>query len=673
MNTLQRLSLAQKFIILGALALLMSALPSWIFLKQTAAEIDTARLEARGTAPVIALIQVLQLTQQHRGLAAGMLGGDEALAAKLPEKREAVATAIAALDARLTAAGTSAAIVSQWAERKKHWGALEQAVASRQLKPAESTARHTRLIAEYLALNEDLLDEFGLSLDPLADSYALIMASFSNAPALTERLGQMRAQGTGFLATASLTPEGRVTLSAIQSRANELFGDMLRNLGKANAANASLKMDLSDKGEQLKAQINQTFAMADKRLIHATELNFPANEYNQNFTNTINAVFEFNAVSARNLSKLLHAREQGLRQSRFLTMTMLLSLLSACAALAWFFVRSITLPLRDAVQVARYVAEGDLSCDVPQHGNSEVGQLMQSLRLMKDNLARVVGSVRQGSEGLATASNEIAQGNQDLSGRTERQAGALQETAAAMQELNSTVMKNADSARLANQLALAASGVATRGGAVVDQVVQTMKGIDDASRKISSIISVIEGIAFQTNILALNAAVEAARAGEQGRGFAVVASEVRSLAGRSAQAAKEVKALINDSVDRVGRGNTLVSTAGGTMTEVVGAIQRVTDIMGQISTASAEQSAGVAQIEAAVCQMDHATQQNAAMVEQMAASAAGLKSQAKDLVQLVAVFKIEPHRPMRLVPNVDQPVVQHSPRFDPHVPELIRA
>ncbi len=370
---------------------------------------------------------------------------------------------------------------------------------------------------------------------------------------------------------------------------------------------------------------------------------------------------------------MLEEREQGLRQSRAVTMGMLLSLLTACTVLAWFFVRSITQPLRDAVDVARCVAEGDLMCEVPQYGNSEVGQLMQSLTVMKANLARVVGSVRDGSEGVAAASNEIAQGNQDLSSRTERQAGALEETAAAMEELNATVMKNADSARLASQLALTASTVATRGGEMVDQVVQTMKGIDGSSQKISSIISVIEGIAFQTNILALNAAVEAARAGEQGRGFAVVASEVRSLAGRAAHAAKEIKDLIEDTVDRVGRGNSLVNTAGSTMTEVVDSIQQVANILGEISVANAEQSAGVSQIEAAVCQMDRATQQNAAMVEQIAAAAGSLKSQAKDLVQLVAVFTLEPQRHLQRATGAGKAGGHGRPQLEPFTPGLLRA
>ena len=306
----------------------------------------------------------------------------------------------------------------------------------------------------------------------------------------------------------------------------------------------------------------------------------------------------------------------------------------------WLLVRSITRPLNQAVDISRAVAAGDLSLQFEASGQSETSLLLVSLKEMQTSLVNVVSNVRQNSESVATASAQIAQGNNDLSQRTEEQASALEETAASMEELSATVKQNAENAQQANQLALNASTVAIQGGEVVGQVVDTMKGINDSSKKIADIISVIDGIAFQTNILALNAAVEAARAGEQGRGFAVVASEVRSLAGRSADAAKEIKSLINTSVERVEQGTALVDQAGATMSEVVTAIKRVNDIMGEISAASTEQSTGVAQVGEAVTQMDQATQQNAALVEESAAAAESLKGQAQQLVQAVAVFKL---------------------------------
>jgi methyl-accepting chemotaxis protein len=310
------------------------------------------------------------------------------------------------------------------------------------------------------------------------------------------------------------------------------------------------------------------------------------------------------------------------------------------AAMALLATRSITRPVQQAVDAAAAIAHGDLATQIPEGSKDETGELLQTLGEMQARLSSLVGEVRRNADGVATASAEIAQGNNDLSGRTEQQASALQETAASMEQLGSTVRQNADNARAANQLALNASTVATQGGQVVAEVVNTMKGINESSRRIADIISVIDGIAFQTNILALNAAVEAARAGEQGRGFAVVASEVRSLAGRSAEAAKEIKSLINASVERVEQGSALVDRAGTTMTEVVTSIRRVTDIMGEISAASSEQSSGVAQVGEAITQMDQATQQNAALVEQSAAAAASLRGQAAQLVETVAVFKL---------------------------------
>ncbi|MGJ7612063.1 MULTISPECIES: methyl-accepting chemotaxis protein [unclassified Variovorax] len=311
------------------------------------------------------------------------------------------------------------------------------------------------------------------------------------------------------------------------------------------------------------------------------------------------------------------------------------------ALFAWRLTLGIVRPLGHAVTVAETVAAGDLSADIVVQSRDETGQLMHALREMNASLAKVVGEVRSGTETIATASGQIASGNQDLSSRTEEQASSLEETAASMEELTSTVKQNADNARQANQLAVSASEVAVKGGSVVSQVVGTMGSINASSKKIVDIIGVIDGIAFQTNILALNAAVEAARAGEQGRGFAVVASEVRSLAQRSAAAAKEIKTLIGDSVEKVEEGSKQVAEAGRTMDEIVGSVKRVTDIMGEITSASQEQTSGIEQINQAISQMDQVTQQNAALVEEASAAAQSLQEQAGSLVQAVSIFKLD--------------------------------
>ncbi|BBR60717.1 MULTISPECIES: methyl-accepting chemotaxis protein [Enterobacteriaceae] len=308
----------------------------------------------------------------------------------------------------------------------------------------------------------------------------------------------------------------------------------------------------------------------------------------------------------------------------------------------WLGVRkTLIAPLNRLIDSIRHIAGGDLVKRIDVESDNEMGQLAHSLRHMQGELARTVGEVRQGADAIYSGASEIAMGNNDLSSRTEQQAASLEETAASMEELTATVKQNAENARQASHLALSASETAQKGGKVVDNVVQTMRDITASSQKIADIISVIDGIAFQTNILALNAAVEAARAGEQGRGFAVVAGEVRNLAQRSAQAAREIKSLIEDSVNRVDLGSTLVESAGETMDEIVNAVTRVTDIMGEIASASDEQSRGIDQVGLAVAEMDRVTQQNASLVEESAAAAAALEEQASRLTQAVAVFRIQ--------------------------------
>jgi len=328
------------------------------------------------------------------------------------------------------------------------------------------------------------------------------------------------------------------------------------------------------------------------------------------------------------------------KQARMTSIVLLAVNIVVGMGLAVWVARVVAAPLEEAVSLARDVADGDLTHDITACTTCETGELMQALQDMTIKLRGLVSKVRSGTDTISTASSEIASGNQDLSARTEEQASSLEETASSMEELTSTVKQNADNARQANQLAQSASGVAARGGDVVGQVVETMNAINDSSRKIVDIISVIDGIAFQTNILALNAAVEAARAGEQGRGFAVVASEVRNLAQRSAAAAKDIKQLIGDSVEKVEAGSRLVNDAGTTMQEVVAAITRVTDIMSEITAASVEQSHGIEQVNTAIVQMDAVTQQNAALVEEAAAAAESMQNQAAQLSEVVSVFKL---------------------------------
>jgi methyl-accepting chemotaxis protein len=360
------------------------------------------------------------------------------------------------------------------------------------------------------------------------------------------------------------------------------------------------------------------------------------------------AAKEYSAV----IQKLLEMQRESINitaaniQNTYLASRTLLFMLGALvmvlgALASWRLTVGITRPLTNAVRVARAVAEGDLTSDITVTGKDETGQLMQALKDMNDHLARMICELRTGIDTIAIASREVASGNQDLSSRTEQQASSLEETASSMEELTSTVQQNADNAQQANQLAGSASAIAAQGGAVVGEVVITMEAINESAKKVVDIIAVIDSIAFQTNILALNAAVEAARAGEQGRGFAVVATEVRSLAQRSAAAAKEIKTLIDDSVGKVGAGAKLVNQAGATMDQIMESVKQVTDIMGEITAASHEQTSGIEQINQAISQMDQVTQQNAALVEEAAAASEAMQDQSRKLADTVGMFKVD--------------------------------
>jgi methyl-accepting chemotaxis protein len=353
------------------------------------------------------------------------------------------------------------------------------------------------------------------------------------------------------------------------------------------------------------------------------------------------AVNELLALQVSVASKTASDAHLAFESTRTLMIILAVMSLALAAVIAWWNTRSITGPMAQALEVANTVAAGDLTSRIDVTAKDETGQLLQALKTMNESLVRTVVTVRTGTETIATAASEVAAGSLDLSARTEQQAGSLEETASSMEELTSTVKQNADNARQANTLAEAASQVAERGGRVIGDVVGTMDRINSSAGKIADIIGVIDGIAFQTNILALNAAVEAARAGEQGRGFAVVATEVRNLAQRSAAAAKEIKGLIGDSSEAVQAGSKLVDEAGATMQEIVESVRRVTDIMSEISAASAEQTAGIEQINEAITQMDHVTQQNAALVEEAAAASASMQEQAANLTRAVSVFRIE--------------------------------
>ena len=640
MSMLEHWNLGRKFLVLGLIALVMVAVPTVHVAWDGVQEIGAARREAKGLPPLMALQKVIQMAQQHRGLSSGVLSGNAGMKDRRAGVKTKVDEAVLAVDQALAQSGASGDLLTQWGERKRRWEGIAQSVVGGSVTAAQSTQAHTEFISSVFRVNDLVLDEYHLTVNADPTTNGLIRAAFTASPWLTEKMGIMRAMGTGFLTQKQLPDFNRGIITGLRDRSNELLQEYLDLMGTAHKADPKRLAALHAQAQAVQQRVNSTLNLANQRLLTAKELDLAPAEYFDEFTRSIDAIYAFNGEAMQELQQSLGNRAQTLVGQQLALLALQVGGMLGGLGLALVFVRSITRPVEAAVLVAQAAAKGDLTVSCPAHGSNEMGRLMDALQAMQRQLRELVSTVRADAESVATASSQIAQGNNDLSARTEQAASALEETAAAMDQLNGHVKQNAEHAREANTLAHGASEVAQKGGAVVSQVVETMRGIDASSKKIADIIGVIDGIAFQTNILALNAAVEAARAGEAGRGFAVVATEVRSLAGRSAQAAKEIKDLIDDSVQRVQHGTTLVDQAGATMTEVVDAIQRVTTIMTDISEASASQSISVAEVDQAVNLMDQSTQQNAALVEESASAATSLSQQANELVRVVSVFKV---------------------------------
>lgn len=498
---------------------------------------------------------------------------------------------------------------------------------------------------------------FGLLLILITSVAGLGLSSMSSTDAALHHIVDVNVKKMGYLEDMQMSAHivSRVIRSIALTSDSKAANALKRKIVSANevynsSADGLEKMPLDEAGKayvdkikKLKAEaqtVNEKFldmSLVDKEgaLQVLMTQSIPINHQWQD------AMHDFSDLQRTKNKKDEEAGIESYTSARSWMLSITVGALLAGITIAWLATRSITRPLHQAVQVAQKVAKGDLTSHIDVRSSDETGQLLQALKEMNASLANIVGQVRGGADTIATASSQIASGNLDLSSRTETQASSLEETASSMEEMTSTVKQNADNARQANNLAGVASEVANKGGAVVSEVVNTMSAINDSAKKIVDIISVIDGIAFQTNILALNAAVEAARAGEQGRGFAVVAAEVRNLAQRSAGAAKEIKTLISDSVEKVDAGSKLVHQAGNTMTEVVESVKRVSDIINEIAAASAQQTAGIEQINAAVIDMDNVTQQNAALVEEAAAAAGSMQDQAANLAQVVSIFKVD--------------------------------
>jgi methyl-accepting chemotaxis protein len=633
----------RRFALLGVIAALLMLVPTVLFVGQAWQSLQAARREAQAIAPMKGLLQLMQLTQQHRGLSGLVLGGDASLSQQRTAKQGEVDAAWAKLKPLFEQAAVGSGARASLQQAAADWAALSAKMGSGGLSGAQSFSTHTALVKQQLGIADQLSDDFGLSLDPETDSYQLIQATLYALPMLGEELGKARARGAALLKAGSATSADRVTLAVYLAAAERLLDDLRQAYGKSVAARPSLKPALERSFGEAVQRTEQALRLGRTQLLEAEQPSYSATEYFAEYTRSIDSLLALNAAGMEVLDSMLSERASA-QQRQLALLTGALLLVAVLGA--WIGVlasRSITGQLGgepgDVVAAVNAIAHGDLSVRIVTAG-AAADSIVSAMARMQQELLKVVSQVRNSSDSIATGSAQIASGNADLSQRTEEQASNLQQTAASMEQLTSTVKLNAETARTANEVAASVSAAAVQGGGVVAQVIETMQGISASSKRIADIIGVIDGIAFQTNILALNAAVEAARAGEQGRGFAVVASEVRSLAQRSANAAREIKGLIGDSVSRVEAGSQLVDAAGQAMSDIVGQVKRVSDLIAEISHASGEQTQGISQVGAAVQQLDQVTQQNAALVEESAAAAESLRQQASRLSEVVALFKL---------------------------------
>ncbi|HIV71194.1 MAG TPA: HAMP domain-containing protein [Candidatus Aquabacterium excrementipullorum] len=531
-------------------------------------------------------------------------------------------------------------LTSQVEEMRQKWRALVSDVGSGTLAAPASLARHTQLVAAQLSLLEDLTYVTGLELDPDAGSYHLIIASTRDLPRLTEQLGRARARGVAILASQEDKPAQRHELIKSLEDIGLYEQDVRRGFSRAQGHEAAMDAKLSASIDTASKALGSAAEWIKRVGEASTPGQITTGDYFQAMTQAINAHYELTDLAWNRLETLLAERiRSDERDLIFTTLTVLVAMVSA----AWVMLsisRTTSRTVSDAMKMAQALAEGNLTHRSKAVSKDEVGQMVSALSQSMGHLEGTLHSIRDASESVATASAQIEQGNHDLSARTEAQASSLQQTASSMEEMAASVRSNATTASQGSELAAEASAIATQSSEVFGKVVAKMDAIKESSKKIADINAVIDGIAFQTNILALNAAVEAARAGEQGRGFAVVAGEVRTLAQRSAQAAKEIKTLIAASVETVEEGSALAGVMGDAIERLVDQVQKVNGLMTEIAASSQEQSQGISQVNQAVSQLDQATQANAALVEESTAAAGSLRLQAQKLQDSVASFTL---------------------------------
>ena len=637
---LNRLKLTQKYVLVGILAFFVVAIPTGIVIIDKIATARQASASSEQLTPARQALEIIRLSQQVRGLSNAFLSGNNEVAGALADARNGLQAAYTQTETSMHSAGVETPIVESLQTLRRRSDELAARVQSRSVPAPDSFATYTDIIASQMQLLSSMVISTGLNLDPNADTHHLIQGLFGNLPQLTELLGQARGAGSGMLARGEATSAERVriaTLSALALDRLQAWNDALANAQRYSELAAH---ELAAPTRQADQATRQALDLARQAIVEAATLTHASTDFFRAMTPAIDGQFELASRSADTLGTLLEARS---RSAQFHLWGLLLGLGILSALAFWLSVlinRSVVKSLNAALRMAQTVAQGDLTSDIRADGTDEIQQLLGALGTMNGSLIGIVSHVRSATENIASAAGQIASGNRDLSERTVADAASLVQTAASMEQITSTVQQNSDNARSANELTQQATEVAQRGGVAVGQFVETMSSIRTMSSHIADIVGIIDGIAFQTNILALNAAVEAARAGEAGKGFAVVAAEVRSLAQRSAASAREIRELISQSAAEIDSGSRLANAAGGTMQEVLEAIERVRHIMNEIAVASTEQSSGIAQVNIAVGQMEGATQQNAALVQEADAAAQSLNDQAEMLVSTVSVFRL---------------------------------
>ncbi|MDZ7278414.1 methyl-accepting chemotaxis protein [Pantoea eucrina] len=636
---LNKINLPAKFIMLGVFALVLFVFPTYLFINTGNQIINAKVVELDGIPVEKKMLLLLNKIQRHRAESAIAISLGKPDNAPRLELVDQVARLETEINAELRQTDPNAQPLARMDKVSQGWNALQADLNDKKLSLSDSLNRHAALIQSLLMANQDVLDFYGLSLDSDLDSYQLIISIFSRMPLLTETLGQIRAHGTSLIAQGDAAMTAGMSNMAFRIENGKVALDQFSgNMDKVFSISPELKTQFAMQNDDANQQALKALGLAENVFVNKTATVAPT-EYVRVFTEAINSYSTLGTQYADKLTQLLNAQIQDRRHSQYWLLAALLAIAVIAVIFAVMISRSVTGPIENAVRTAGSVAAGDLTNEISVQGTNETARLLGSLKQMQDRLSQLVANIKDNALTIASSSEQIAKGNGHLSARTEEQAASLAETAASMEQMASIIGQNAENTQHATTMAEAATDASMLSGKAMDSVMETMSKIRGSSAKIEEITSVIDSIAFQTNILALNAAVEAARAGESGKGFAVVASEVRSLAQRSATAAREIKELIAQSVNHAEEGLALAKNAGDRVKQSVEAIEQTTQLIRDISSSSKEQSSGIAQINIAVNQMDQVTQQNAALVEESATSAGDLAGRAAHLRDMVVVFK----------------------------------